>query len=1571
VANEDIKFSVSLDTSQFMRGVQNVQAEAGRLEKLINSGKFNPELKWNISTKDALSQLNALKKANNVTMADIAAENVAQAKRINNRSAELWLEGEQQKTDFALGEAQKRNAGEIKFSEDARKKELAGMRASMTETARIEDEKLKFYQERNLKRNQLDETLRQAELKAMRETMQAQWVPEQKLNLPSLRYALYDVAESFQQVSAATLGLVTSATQVAASYETAFTQIERTTMAQGPMLDSLKRQFLELARTIPLAFQDLTQIGSLGAQMGIAEGDLAGFTKTVAEFSATTDVSIQRAAEDFGTLGNLLDIVPSKYANLGSAILYVGYNSAATETQILSVTTAISAIAKQAGLSEDYIIGLSGALASLKVPAEQSRGALTRTFQEINRAAATGQNMNNFAAILGTTTEEAQRLASVDMETFFNKFIAGLSGMDTQQLTLALDALNLSDIRVTNTLTRLSQNLNLTKDAIDNATYAFDNAGIISEVYGKKLDDIASKFQILQNSVQEFTAQFGQAMLPVLGPVLDTLSQMVQRLSDALSTDSGKMFSGVLAGLLAVVGAVASTLSSITLLGAAFAALQFATKTLGIELSTTGFRGFIAGLVATKGATDAAAGSMSRAAIAGARLNAVLKFSMIGLAISAIATLDAALKSSADNTDIAFQSYVSNTSGLADAIAADTIALSDAMASGNQQIIDSSYTFQAAQESNKQALNDMARAALNVNEAFGGTSPELDKTASSFNNLTYAIGDNTLAWLRNQLIANDEFKKLFMDSDISNAILNNAIDMKYALAIATAGTEQDVMNYFYNQMSAVREGGAQTIGTWEYVLEAIRAVIINIPIIGPMLDGLIPKTLIGKLRETAQMIEGTASQMQLVAGSADDATQATEGFGGAMDGAGKSAGKAADKLRTLLDYAQDLASIWDRALDIRFSGIQGLDAITKSFSSIAKSTADAREEINSLNADIQSLTSDRALQEYFLQVAEAYGDTLSASKARANIAKIDAELAKKNTALATAQDKTNKTLIGNSDAAVENRSTIIKLVGDYQSYMKSLASSGMSQEDLAKKAKELKSDFIAQATQLGYNSDELGTYASAFDDVSFAIQNIKRDISPGLDIDVNPALTALRELEAQAAQSGSTAGGNFASGLGGGVSSGVNGIQDWLDKNKLKLDFELPGLAGFKKKWDEWWMGLAKGMSEIAGAVWSGLFGWIGSPAFQKEMKKITELFGAAFTLALQTAVRWLAPGIFGTLGIGAPEKSSKPSAAAPPSGGGGVGLGGAKTSRGTSPIPNNYYTDINKATSAFTVFKNGVNGGWTSIKTNSETNMSNVSSGFNTKTTGMGTAWGSFVSGTTNKVNQNKSPLDVAFSAWNTIFGQKTSSMSSSFNTFTSGIPGSISAQNSAVGTNSYALGKTSASNVNSGLSNNLDIPGRVSGNVNAAKNPSDINANYVGRSIGGNVTGGISYWLNILLGSNSAPRRIIRALTGFAEGGYTGPGGKYDIAGIVHRGEYVVPKSQVNQVTQTPYFMEQPRTFATGGYTGQAGPTMVMLSPEDRALLRNAGGSGEIVLYANNEAIARSANIGNRSIVAAGGRP
>ena len=83
------------------------------------------------------------------------------------------------------------------------------------------------------------------------------------------------------------------------------------------------------------------------------------------------------------------------------------------------------------------------------------------------------------------------------------------------------------------------------------------------------------------------------------------------------------------------------------------------------------------------------------------------------------------------------------------------------------------------------------------------------------------------------------------------------------------------------------------------------------------------------------------------------------------------------------------------------------------------------------------------------------------------------------------------------------------------------------------------------------------------------------------------------------------------------------------------------------------------------------------------------------------------------------------------------------------------------------------------------------------------------------------------------------------------------------------------------------------------------------------------------------STPATAQRVLSGFSEGGYTGDGDRYEVAGLVHRGEYVVPKpimanprvvdavGTIEAIRRThsaiaPSASGAQRGFADGGYTG-----------------------------------------------------
>ena len=64
--------------------------------------------------------------------------------------------------------------------------------------------------------------------------------------------------------------------------------------------------------------------------------------------------------------------------------------------------------------------------------------------------------------------------------------------------------------------------------------------------------------------------------------------------------------------------------------------------------------------------------------------------------------------------------------------------------------------------------------------------------------------------------------------------------------------------------------------------------------------------------------------------------------------------------------------------------------------------------------------------------------------------------------------------------------------------------------------------------------------------------------------------------------------------------------------------------------------------------------------------------------------------------------------------------------------------------------------------------------------------------------------------------------------------------------------------------------------------------------------------------------------SLFGFASGGYTGNGGKFEPAGVVHRGEYVMSKAATRNIgvgNLEALHSAAKRGYASGGYVGPAG--------------------------------------------------
>ena len=994
-------------------------------------------------------------------------------------------------------------------------------------------------------------------------------------SLPRLRYAMYDVANTAGVMTGAITASGAAVLAASGSYESSFTTVERTSGVVGDRAARMRDELIELTRQIPQTFGDVADIASRGAQLGIASDDLAGFTETVAQFVATSDtVTLDQAVESIGRISNLMG--DSDYNRIGSAITLVGVNAAATEGQIVKTTQELAPFGASAGLATDEVIALATAVSSLGQPPERARSAFL-SLQSVLDKAVGGANdkLPAFAQLLGLSVEETARLWKQDPGEFIAAFADSLGSVE--DITGALGDLGLTEKRASQVFQALAANarehvgeMSVLNQAFLDSAKGYEEGTELGKQYGLIIDDLASKWKIFLNAVTEAGQAVGNTLAPLAKWALDFVTPIIQGFAAIAQSPVGKWAVGVAAGFVALLAVVGGVVGTGALLVATLAAVGSGLKDLNIQsVRAAGSQNLLSAMFRQ----TAVAAGMSDKAIRGTR--AALVSTGWGIAIAALGTLAASFMAAGDAAGDAYDKFFGSATGLSEAVAADTAEYNKAVADGNQTAADSYIVLSDAAGSASPTI-DATRQKLEDTAAVLGLLPSAyDSAAGSVDDFTTAIGDNTIAWAKNALMASGEFQKLISDDGFAELWEDLGANFDDVMRIASTSGAEGVQQYFMtlaeqtdNSSNAYATGADLTFqgigrvfqnfskylsGFWSGLVSAFKDT--DIPIGLKLSTALTTASfsaakaagaldpLNNKLHSISNIAESVANKALILndavkrtGGSMQDGGDGADQFGQDLNNLGGAADKAAEKVRTLSDYASDLSDVWGRAFEIRFDGEAILDDITKSWRDIANRINDAYDAMKKYRAELQTLGADRYSLEEGLKVAVDYGDTERAQSIRAQLAEMDIKEAELKKKLAEEQENASTALKGNSDAAIGNRDAIRDLASSYQDQLQALAESGASQETLKKRATELRAEFIRQGTQLGYSREDLEKYAVAFDDVSYAIRNVPRNVT--IEFNGNPAETAFREFLAKMKDDASDAGREIGNNLGGGLSGG-------------------------------------------------------------------------------------------------------------------------------------------------------------------------------------------------------------------------------------------------------------------------------------------------------------------------------------------------------------------------------------------------------------------------------------------------
>lgn len=674
-------------------------------------------------------------------------------------------------------------------------------------------------------------------------------------SLEATRFAAQDLRNYLTLLAGGMGALFTASVAAAASQERAFADVARTTQlsAQTAEMRALSNTYHDLSTQISTTYEDLSAIGSLGAQMGISADKLGDFTHAVAGFTTITGTSIDSATEAFGRFFEMVDNAgveadhsSERYMNFASQVAELGAKSVATESEILTMANSIAATAASAGVGQDAILAYATAMASLGIKQEWARGSLQRVFGSINDAVSeAGEGLDKFATVLGMTTTEAENLWRTDPSTFFNNLLTSLNNVtDSVERWTIIKNLGFKNTRDIQLLQRLSLNIDLVNESFKNSADAARNTRFLDNSLETLNETLTETIARWKNSLANLSAALGGPFLTPVKALIKALTWLQNLLANIGNNSFGRIFM-VAAGGLAVFGSLlaVSKLLQVVLLNVASSYITLrknmieaglsgtlswantirlikqANAALNENIVLTGahnqmqksfnigdmIRGAADGI---RGMASAAKNAVANTGLLGIAMNGVRSAAAgiasmgpvgwIGIASVAIPTVIALYNEWAGSAERAKQATEDarkanlEAFGGADALAKAILQDAQEAANGTQQTFGA---LEVAVQGSADSTKDSADTLYYWIDASGNLVQATKDQAAALGYSTLAIGDHTAALIKDAIASSDAFKAL--SANDFKTLTDQGFDWKeWAKQYATGG--QDAANSYIN-----------------------------------------------------------------------------------------------------------------------------------------------------------------------------------------------------------------------------------------------------------------------------------------------------------------------------------------------------------------------------------------------------------------------------------------------------------------------------------------------------------------------------------------------------------------------------------------------------------------------------------------------------------------------------------------------------------------------------------------------------------------------------------------------------
>lgn len=351
------------------------------------------------------------------------------------------------------------------------------------------------------------------------------------------------------------VGAAAASSKFAISFESAFAGVRKTVDATEAQYARLNKSILEMGRAVPKSHEELSSFMETAGQLGVPQEQLQKFTRTIADLDVATNLAGQAGASMLAQYANVTGMDLSNIDRLGSVIVDLGNNTATTEMDIVSMAQRLSGMASILKLTDAQVMGLAATMASLGINAEAGGSAMSRTMQRmLQDVKKGGDSLALYAKTANMSAEAFTKLFEGDPLQAVVAFLDGLKAINDTggDVYGVLEDLNLSDLRITETILRMSGAQGQLTTNINRANKAWQENNALTREAEQRYNTTESKIKRAQNSIKEAGISLGNAFLPVIGDAAEGVAKLANSFADMDEQSKKTLVTG--AGIAAGIG---------------------------------------------------------------------------------------------------------------------------------------------------------------------------------------------------------------------------------------------------------------------------------------------------------------------------------------------------------------------------------------------------------------------------------------------------------------------------------------------------------------------------------------------------------------------------------------------------------------------------------------------------------------------------------------------------------------------------------------------------------------------------------------------------------------------------------------------------------------------------------------------------------------------------------------------------------------------------------------------------------------------------------------------------------